>query len=311
MVKDTVELKIGGELVNIEDILSLSFNDCAGSKSDKVSLKVVPSFPRPAPNTKLELTFKSFVNDELKESLECGLFHTQTVTRSNNKTLSFSATGVEFNEKQKEKLSNNYKDTKLSNIVDIVAKRLGHSVKFKTLDPTIKSLLQTNETDINFLERIAKQYNVTFSIKNDIIYFVNKDDETLPETTINIEHCESSSIKHTTKTYYQSCECSWHDVDQGKLLVVTYGDGTPCLKVKGAFKDDRDAKIKAQAKLLQANKGTVQGSFSNRGIALYAGTKVNVTGTYESEDDGVYSVESCTHTWSRSDGWVTDVEIQN
>ena len=120
MVKSTVDLVIGGELVKVENILSISFDDQAGVKSDKVSIKVVPNFKRPKPNTKLEVTFKSFnKNDELVEELKCGLFHTQTVTRSNNKSLSFTATGVEFNDKQKDKLSHHYKDTKLSNIIGL------------------------------------------------------------------------------------------------------------------------------------------------------------------------------------------------
>ena len=101
MVNDIVELSIGGKSVKIEDILSLSFSDSAGVKSDKVSLKVMPYFPKPKPSTKLELTFKTLKNGSELESLECGLFHVQTVTRSNTKELSFSATGVEFNEKQK------------------------------------------------------------------------------------------------------------------------------------------------------------------------------------------------------------------
>ena len=53
MVKSTVDLVIGGELVKVEDILSISFDDQAGIKSDKVSIKVVPNFKRPKPNTKL------------------------------------------------------------------------------------------------------------------------------------------------------------------------------------------------------------------------------------------------------------------
>ena len=295
----------------MKDILSISFNDKAGSKSDKVTLTVKPDFVRPAPNTKIELEFKTFKDDKVITSLDCGLFHIQTVTRINNKSLSITATGVEFNEKQKDKISYHYVDTKLSNIVKIVAKRLGHDTNFKTDDLTIKSLHQTNETDINFLERLADDYNVLFSIKNDVLYFVNKDDATLPKNTIDINKCSSSSIKHSSKTYYNSCVASWHDLDAGKLVSVTVESGTPVLKIKGAYKDTTEAKLKAKAKLLQTNKGIIKGSFSSRGLSLYAGTKVNLINTYNNEDDAVYSVESCNHTWSATSGWVSNVEIEN
>jgi phage protein D len=311
MVTSTVLLTIDGEIVKVDDILSLSFDDASGSKSDKVSVQVVPNFKRPAPNSKLELTFKSFNNGVLKDELVCGLFHTQKVTRTNNKALSFTATGVEFNDKQKEKLSFNYKDTKLSTIVGIVATRLGHKLKFDSDDLTIKSLNQTNETDINFLDRLAKDYNVTFSIKNDILYFVNKDNESLPISTVNISFCGSSSFSHSTKKYYKSCEASWHDNEEAKTLTVSVFSGTPVLKIKGSYHSTKEATVKAKAKLLQTNKGIIKASFSTRGFKLYAGTKANVIDTYENEDDGIYSVETCKHTFTRAKGWNTSGELEN
>jgi len=311
MVNDMIELSIGGKSVKIEDILSLNFSDSAGVKSDKVSLKVMPYFPKPAPSTKLELTFKALKNGSELESLECGLFHVQTVTRSNTKDLSFSATGVEFNEKQKKKISYHYQKTKLSSIIDIVAGRLGHKVKFEADDIDIKSLNQTNESDINFLDRLSKTYNCMFSIKNDYIYFVNKDDGSLPVTKIDVSKCSSSSLKHSTKTYYKSCEASWHDTDSAKIKKVTFGDGKPVLKMRGTYIDEDDALVKAKSKLKSVNKGTVSGSLSLKGINVYAGTKVELVNTYMGEDDGVYSVVSCNHSYSRNSGWNCSIEIEN
>ena len=311
MVVDIVELSVDGKSVAIENILSLTFSDEEGVKSDKITLKVLPNFPKPAPSAKIEVIFKSLKNDEVIEELNCGLFHVQTVTRTNNKALSITATGVEFNEKQKEKLSHHYVDTKLSKIVDIVAERLGHKVKFKSIDPLIKALNQTNESDVNFLERISKNYNVLFSIKNDFIYFVNKNDEALPVSKIDVSRCASSSLKHSTKTYYKSCEASFHSIDEAKILKVTVGDGKPVIKIQNAYKDEDDAKLKAQAKLDSINKGTVKGSLSLKGQSVYAGTKVELFNTYDGEDDGVFSVKSCSHVYSRNGGWDTSLDIEN
>ena len=311
MVVDIVELTVDGKVVAIENILSLSFNDAEGVKSDKITLKVLPNFAKPAPSAKIEVIFKSLKNDEVIEEMDCGLFHVQTVTRTNNKALSISATGVEFNEVQKEKISHHYVDTKLSSIVNIVGARLGHQVKFESADPQIKSLNQTNESDINFLERISKDYNVLFSIKNNFLYFVNKNDVTLPVSKIDVSLCSSSSLKHSTKTYYKSCEASFHSIDEAKILKVTVGDGTPVIKIQNAFKDKSDAKLKAQAKLDAINKGTVKGSLSLKGKSVYAGTKVELFNTYEGEDDGLFSVESCSHSYSRGGGWTTSLRIEN
>ncbi|MBL0702568.1 MAG: hypothetical protein JJV95_01110 [Sulfurospirillum sp.] len=314
MVNHAVALKINNEMIKIDNILSVTFNDVAGSKSDRVTVKVVPTFKRPKPSTKLELIFVRLNNNKVVESLECGLFHIQTITRANNQDLSFTATGVEFNDKQKNKLSHHYKDAKLSNIVDIVADRLGHKVKFKTVNPMITSLNQTEETDINFLERLANDYNVLFSIKNDIIYFINKNDDSLPTFTVEAPLCKSISIKHSSKTYYKSALSSYWDIRDGEFKNVTVGKGSPVLKIKynsKTYQDEADIKIKAQAKLDQSSKGLVQGSFSTSGMKIYAGTRANLLNTFNNEDDGIYSCESCTHTWSRGGGWVSSVEIEN
>ena len=311
MVEDIVELTIDGESVEIEDILSLTFSDSAGVKSDKVSLKVMPYFKKPPPGAKLELVFKTLKDGKEIETLEAGLFHVQTVTRSNAKDLSFSATGVEFNEKQKVKNSHHYQNTKLSSIVEIVAGRLGHKVKFEADDVDIKSLNQTNESDINFLDRISKEYNCFFSIKNDYVYFVNKDSDDLPVTQIDVSRCSSSSLKHSSKLFYRSCEASWHDTNTAKIKRVVFGDGEPVLKIKGAYIDEDDAMTKAKAKLKSVNKGTVSGSLSLKGIRVYAGTKVELVNTYRGEDDGVYSVVSCNHSYSRNSGWNCSIEIEN
>lgn len=311
MVKDTIKLTIDGKNIDIENVLSLSFSDSSGVKSDKVSVKVMPNFPKPAPNSKIELTFETFKNDKKVESLECGLFHVQTVTRTNSKALSFSATGIEFSDKQKDKQSQHYQNSSLSSILKIVADRLGHKLKFEADDIDIKSLNQTHESDINFLDRLSKTYNCTFSIKNDFLYFVNKDGSSLPVVKIDVSLCSSSSLKHSSKTFYKSCEASWHDIDSSKTKKVIAGDGLPVFKMKSTFIDAEDALVKAKAKLKSINKGTVSGSLSLKGKSVYAGTKVDLFNTYDGEDDGVYSVVSCSHTYSRTAGWITSFEIEN
>jgi phage protein D len=311
MVRQDLILKIDGVVIDMKNIISLSFDDSAGFKSDKINIIAMPDFKRPASYSKVEVIFRSFINDKLKDELNCGWFHIQTINRSNNKSLSFTATGIAFNEKQKEKISKHYNNTKLSSVINIVGDRLGHEVKFQTKDVLIKSLNQTNESDLNFLERISNLYNVLFSIKNDIIYFVNKDDPSLPISRIDISKCSTSSIKHSSKTYYKSCEASFRNIDESKIITIRVGEGKPTIKIQNAFKDKEEAKIKAEAKLNSINKGIVKGSLGLIGQTIYAGAKTELFNTYNKEDDGIYSVESVKHSWSLSTGWTTSVEIEN
>ena len=311
MTTDTAEIKINGISVNIEDILSLTFSDSAGVKSDKISLKVMPNFKKPKPLDKIEVTLKSYYQGTIKEELNCGLFYTMNISRTNNKSLSFSGTGIEYNDRQKEKLSFHYSNTKLSSIVKIISDKLSLKMNFKMDDIEIKSLNQTDESYINFLHRLAKDYNCLFSIKDNYLFFVDKDYKDIPIKDISVIDCSSSNIKHSHKTFYKSCEASWHDINTSKTKKVTFGNGTPILKIKGAFINENDAMTKAKAKLKSVNKGTVSGSLSLKGIRVYAGTKVNLVNTYNKENDGIYSVISCSHSFSRANGWTTNIEIEN
>ena len=151
--------------------------------------------------------------------------------------------------------------------------------------------------------------NCLFSrIKLFLFYFYLN---SLPNVNIDISTCSTSTLKHTSKKHYSSCTASWHIVDTAKSTSVTVGEGDPSYEMHGSFKDAKEATVKAQAKLLDLNKGTIQGSFSSRPIAIYAGTKVNLTNTYKNEDDGIYSVKSCTHTWANGKSWTVLAEIEN
>jgi len=307
MVESFVVLTVDGVPLLIDDIVSLSFTDRAGVKSDHLSVDLLPDKIRPKPSSKVTLT----LSNSLGQVLECGLFHVQSVTRRNNKDLSFTATGVEFNEKQKKKRSQHYSKIKLSGIVNLVAKRLGHKVKFKAPDPKIDSFNQTEETDINFLHRLADKYDCLFSIKNDVVYFVDRADESLPVFAVDVSKAQTSDIKLSTKTEYKSCKASYYDSHKAKRLSVVYGKGKPQLEIKAKGKTKEEAKLEAKCALQKAQRGTVTGSIQTIGQTLYAGTRLALVNSYNHESDDIYSIECATHSWSRSSGWVVDIEFEN
>jgi phage protein D len=311
MVSYDFDLKIDGKKVDSSLISSLSFKDEIGYKSDVVTVDTLPNFTRPKPNSKVELILRTLKNDEILEELECGLFHVQTVTRKNNNSLSFSATAIEFSDAQKIKESKHYENIKLSSLIEIIGQKLGHKVVFDSDDLTIKSINQTNESALNFLQRLAEDYHTIFSIKNDYLYFVSRDSKTLPQLSLDLNMFISSSIKHSSKTYYQSCEATWHDKDKAVSKVEVVGSGKPQLKISGSYQSVEEARVKARARLALTNKGTVKASISMRGKSIYAGTKLSIKNTYNNEDDGVYSVVSCSHKYSRSGGWTVDVEMES
>lgn len=295
----------GAPYGNLSD-LSLSFEDRAGTHSDKITITAPPNYTKPKPYAKMELTFFNDSGDVLK----CGTFYVQAVSRIDNKSLKIVATAIKFNSKQKDKKSHHYQNTKLSSVVKLVSKRLGYKVKFSSKDTTIKSLYQTNESDINFLYRLAEEHNSLFSVKNKVVYFVDRDDKNLPVTIVDITKAKSSTITHTAKTFYKSCEATFYDSKLAKDVKVRVGSGEPLLKIKGSYKDKAEARLKAQKKLGEVLKGVVRGDLVIKGKKIYAGTMLKLLNTYNNEDDKKFYIKSCKHTFSRAHSWQIEVEFE-
>lgn len=304
MVIDYFILNINGVIVPPDMVGSISFKDEEGVNSDRLDISLKPNYPRPMPFDKVTLIL---VN--IHGIMNCGIFYIQSVTRTNNFSLSVSATGIEFNESQKKKYSKNYKDTNLKDIVTIVSNRIGKELNYKAPNYHLSSLNQTDETDISFLERIAKEHDVLFSIKNDIIYFVSKTDKDIPIFQVDITKASHSSITHSKKTQYNSVEAKFWDKKAGKEDKVIIGKEKPLLEVRGAFATRDEAKIKAQAQLDKAQRGEVTGNIEIRGQELYAGTRLELFGTYQNEDNDMYYIESVNHTFTK-EGWSCDLEFK-
>jgi len=308
VVKTWCDLEVGDSQIYFEDeLVSINFLDKAGHRSDRLSVTVLPNVKRPDAGTEVTC----ILYNSLGEELDCGLFSIQSTTRSNNKDLNFVATGVEFNNNQKKKYSQNYESTTLSSIVILVAGRLGKEVKFDTDDQDVESIYQTDETDLQFLDRLATQYDTLFSVKNDVVYFVSKNKDSLPFYEIDASQCSALSIKRSTKTQYKSCEVTFYDHKIAKEVKTAIDTGEPVLKVKCPCKSQEEARLKGKAKLAKAQRGTINGSLTTVGQKLYAGTKLKLFNTYNGEDDGIYAIEAVTHRYTRSTGWVMDVEFEN
>jgi phage protein D len=307
VIRSWCDLTIDGVTFVESEVVSISYTDKRGNESDSLSVTLLPNIPRPNEGAKVEL----ILYNDFGEVQDCGMFHVQSVTRIRNKGLSFTATGVEFNEKQKKRQSQNYEKTTLSNIVKLIGKRLGHEVKFDAPNQKVISIYQTDETDIHFLKRISSLHDVTFSIKNNVLIFVARDKDNIPSYTVDASKCSSISVKRSTRPLYKSCEISYYDRKLAKKIKVQIDEGNPTLEINCACKNKEEAKLKGKAKLANTQRGTIKGRFTTEGQALYAGTKLELIKTFKGEDDGEYAIEQATHEYSRGAGWVVSVEFEN
>lgn len=111
---------------NIKDrLLSLSFNDEAGIKSDSLELKVLGSFKRP----KFEDELKLWLGYENKPLFYCGTFKVQNSTLDNGQTLSISATGADFSASLKERKNGTFENINIQALCSKIAAEHGLTPK--------------------------------------------------------------------------------------------------------------------------------------------------------------------------------------
>jgi phage protein D len=294
----------------LKNFKSLNITDNANDESDELTLEINGRFQRP----KYKDEIKVYLGP--KDDLEyVGLFRVETTSKSLT-ALSIKATGVNFGDNFKVKRSVTYEKLSIKDMVSQVAKR--HSLKVKSdFDSLfIKTQSQTNESDMNFLNRLAKEYNAIFNVKNDTLYFMqkikeNKKSDSLPSYTIDVNKCSSISIEHSNKTLYNSCEVSWHDTKENKTITKTIptNGSEPILKFNGSFQNEAEAIEKANAKLQRANQGLITGNLSKMGEVVYAGGSLKLLNNID-DDNEEYQITKTQYTINKQSGWTTNIDFE-
>jgi len=281
-------------------LVSLQITDNDKDDADELTLTLSAKFKRPS-NTDNIKVFLGYGN-ELKFA---GLFTIQTTSIRDNRQLTIKATGADFNGDLKQRRNLTYpplgpsnKTITLASVVKKIASR--YQLEVKTDIDINGRFEQENESDLNFLNRLAKEYNAIFNIKNTTLYFMQKGGE-VPRIFIDINKCLSSNISYSNKTLYKSCKAIYHNTKLNKKAEVVTGSGKPQLIKEGQWKNDNDALLSARNALTRANKNESNGNLTTRGQVIFAGSKLTL-------DDEVFQINKVTHNLSK--GWKTTLNFK-
>ncbi len=293
-----------------EKLISLSLVDNANNESDELEIVVAGRFIRPEYEDQIKIYFG--FNDDYRYM---GLYRVQSTSKTFTQ-LTIKATSVDFGENFKVKRNITYQNLSIKNIVKQIASRHGFELKSDYDDVYLLSQSQTNESDMHFLNRIAKEYNAIFNVKNDTLYFMkkikdNKKNDDLPSYVIDVNSCHQISIEHSNKTAYNSCEVSYQDTKENKVVKRVYpaNGGEPILKFKGSFKTQSEAIERAKAMLERANQGIIKGSLEKKGEAFFAGGILTLLNNID-PDEEEYQIIKVSHSLSKSNGWTTNIEFE-
>ena len=270
--KPTIVLEKDGSAILEEflkkHLVTLVYTDAIDDEMDGLSI-LFSTFvepPKEGDKIKLYLGYDGAVED-------MGEFYPFGVREGyRDNTMQVRLTPIDFSKEFKQKRTKSYKNIKLSALVAEVANRNGLKSKVTLGDIVLKSKLQTNQSDLEFMKLLAQEYNGTFGVKNGTILIapksLSKDTSSLPKITLTLADTVDLEIEDNYKTIYKSAEAKFRDSRQNKDVTVTVGNGEPKLVLEGSYADSADAKLKIQAQLDKENAGTVEGRLTTTEYVL-------------------------------------------
>jgi len=219
--------------------------------------------------------------------------------------LTISGKAANLHGKIKQVKRRSFENTSLEGIVSKVAEENNLGIKYTFDSIPIIYIGQKEESDLSFLNRLARQYGAIFSIKNNTVIFIDEAD-----TIIDIEEKEitSGSIKLTGKEY-KSVSAVYRDRKKNAEFKVSAGSGEPCFKLSGTYPNKWFALGNAKRKLLKLRQTHKSGSISLPGRTdIYAGSKVRLSGFRKEALNVEYLVKKTTYSFT-SKGFITTINI--
>jgi phage protein D len=211
-----------------------------------------------------------------------------------------------------------YENVTLLQIATTVAARHGMSVVGapSELDVSYLRITQKQETDVEFLRRVAAEHNYDFTVRGaQMVFYARADLEAQPAVlTLSRHDVERFGFRSKTHLIYQQAQTAYFD-PYGKQLFTQIAQATPAvaagdtLKVVARCENGQQALERASAALHETNRFLVTCRLVAPGTTLLvAGNNVALSGW--GEMDGTYMIERAQHRLSRTAGYVTETDLR-
>lgn len=202
------------------------------------------------------------------------------------------------------------KGTAIRTMVKKVATEHGLSSKVSNVleSVVLPHFDQSDESDINFLLRIAKRYDAICKAAGGKLLFIKRGETTLAPTTIKRNQLTSWRMTMSSKDNAGTVIAYWNERKNAKRHEVKVGTGEPIRRLKHSYKDEKSAQGAAQSALDQSKRDGEKLSLSLPGNPIFS---AEMPITIEEVRDGVngdWIIEQVTHTIDKSVGYSCQME---
>lgn len=176
----------------------------------------------------------------------------------------------------------------------------------------LKRMIQSIETDIEILSKLATDYGATLKSDGDTVAVVPRgnleraDGQKLDPVSINRTACSKYSWTRRRRNAYKSVVAFYQSEEDGATQAVIKGSGKPEKRLKQIYQTQAGAEMAAQEELNKVKRVTqVNLTFPGRFIAV--GSPLQVSG-FPERVNGTYQVKRVTHSYGK--GYVTTIEAE-
>lgn len=211
-----------------------------------------------------------------------------------------------------------YEGQTLHQIVTTIAARHGMSVVDApaSIDLIYRRVTQRQETDLEFLHRLAREYDYDFTVRGtQLVFYPRLQLETQPPV-LALTRSDVIRFDFVNKTHrtYRQAQAAYFDPYSKQLYTQTAVAGPSVeagdnLKIVARCDDGQQALARAEAVLHDANRLLVTGHLTAPGsTVLVAGNTVALSGW--GAMDGSYIIERAQHRLSRATGYITEIDAR-
>ena len=280
------------------DWINISITDNEGKDTDKLNITLGYGSPAPRFKDSIEIYIDGFF---------LGHFIIATIKTKYKRIYDIEAISANFMSSLKDRKSRSHIKLSYKQIIENIAKEHGLNTKINfDRSNEVVELEQHDMSDAAFCEKLANDLDLTFSIKNKTMIFIDRDKVAdRVEYSISEDDYLELNFEQAEIPNYASCEVTWRDTKAGQDKITVAGSGTPVLK-RQIFSADSEAEaLKIAKSYLQGKQNSVfKGNVRCMGVPFFAGGYLNLQ--IEGKTKRVI-IKKITHTINKS--WVSDIEF--
>lgn len=231
--------------------------------------------------------------------------------------LSIRAKGADMLTSLKAKKSRSWHEVSVNQIISTIAAdhNLQPRVDEQLGGEIIEHIDQTEESDLHFATRLAKERDAVAKPVNRYFVFVPKGEaksatgQPIDKHDVYLTGMISGDFLAAQRGRYKKVIAYWHDQDRGERREAPVGDGEPVKRIRHNYPNEELAFRAAEAEYRRLQRGKATLNLQLCGRPEIAAESRIIVHDFKPEIDGEWSVHRVEHSYDNS-GLVTSLETE-